>query len=68
MSIGNMLSRHLVQKESGLPTLVHEGNQADKREGNEAEVFDRVQTFLERSMGMEKLVEQDGLISARKKM
>ena len=41
--------------DAGVPVLAYEGNMADKRELDEAQVVDRMEAFME-SLGLKRLV------------
>jgi benzoyl-CoA reductase subunit B len=44
----------LILLESGIPVVAYEGNMGDRRELNEAQVLDRIDSFME-SLGLKKL-------------
>lgn len=48
------LENRLALIEAGIPTLVYEGNSADKREFDEAQVMDRIDSFMN-SLGLQPL-------------
>ncbi|MFQ5826665.1 MAG: 2-hydroxyacyl-CoA dehydratase subunit D [Dehalococcoidia bacterium] len=48
------LETRLALIKAGVPTLTYEGNMADKREFDEAQVIDRLESFME-SLGLSKL-------------
>lgn len=52
-AMGQMENKLFISK-LGIPTMTYEGNMADKRELNEAQILDRLDAFME-SLGLNKL-------------
>lgn len=52
-SRGRLLAKVALERELGLPCLTYEGNHADRREWNEAQVLSRLDAFFE-SLGLKK--------------
>jgi benzoyl-CoA reductase subunit B len=50
----HQLETRLALLRAGIPTMTYEGNMADKREFDEAQVIDRLESFME-SLGLRKL-------------
>jgi len=53
LSFGQV-ENYLALQKSGIPTIIYEGNAADKRELSEAQVLDRIDGLMEQ-MGIKKL-------------